>query len=419
MNGPPPEPTTAGPAPATADRPLHFAFLTTEFPTTLPTGGGLASYVDRMTTLLAKAGHAVDIFVPVREAGPQGPAEITRNGCRVHHVDTRRNLAFRAATRLISLAGFDHVMKRIYWTARARAIGRAVERVHAKTPFNVVHSADCFGIGLGVASRAGRLNVVRCSSAVDLYMACDGQSGRQSRSQVALEEKAILNADLVFAPSRLTAHHYSRKHGRKVLALPTPVYLDPPESAAIPASAPPRYLIHFAANLLPRKGTDLIAAALPLALAETPDLAMLWVGVLDEDRRRRLLDPLGAAAGQVVHMNYQDKATLHALIKGATCAVLPSLIDNLPNAVLESLMLGVPVIGSRDSSIDELVEDGVTGVLVANGSVPDLARAMSRAWRGDLGLRQDRPWAQSPIGRAYQPDSALAAYLQAIADARQ
>ena len=117
-------------------------------------------------------------------------------------------------------------------------------------------------------------------------------------------------------------------------------------------------------------------------------------------------------------MPRQDRAALYALIRGAACTVLPSRIDNLPNSVLESLMLGTPVIGTRDSSIEELVEDGVTGVLIPNGSAADLAAAMVRAWAGTLDLRPAGPWTNSTLGRAFRPEAALSAYLAAITAAR-
>jgi len=56
----------------------------------------------------------------------------------------------------------------------------------------------------------------------------------------------------------------------------------------------------------------------------------------------------------------------------------------------------------------------VTGTLIANGSAPDLAAAMVRAWRGDLDLHPAGAWTASAIGQAFRPEAALAAYLKAI-----
>jgi glycosyltransferase involved in cell wall biosynthesis len=79
-------------------------------------------------------------------------------------------------------------------------------------------------------------------------------------------------------------------------------------------------------------------------------------------------------------------------------AVLPTLVDNLPNTLIESLLLRVPVIGSRGASIDELVEAGRSGDLVPVGDSVALADSMIRAWRGQV------PW----IGAGFRPPEVLA-----------
>lgn len=407
---------------------MRFAFVTTEFPTTRPTAGGLATYVARMTLLLAEAGHEVEIFVPVDGAAAvqAGRGIRTWNGCRVHHVQRRRPPLSRLWNRLLRLTGQRHRMVQRLFLANAEAVAAAVEQVQAGAPFDVVHSADHRGIGLHLARHPGRLLVVRCSAAMDLYMACDGWQGQGSHWQAALEEAAIRRADLAFAPSRFVADHYSRKLGRPMQVLRPPAYLEttahdvPPGAppASHPGPLPARYLIHFAAGLIPRKGTDLVAAALQLALRDEPGLTMIWVGLLDQASRAAWLAPLGAAAAQVICLPPLPKPELYALVRAAVAAVLPSRVDNLPNTVIESLMLGVPVIGSRASSIEELVEDGVTGVLVDNGAIAPLADAMVKAWRETLALRRDTPWATTAQARPFQPEAALQAYLGAISAAR-
>jgi glycosyltransferase involved in cell wall biosynthesis len=390
---------------------MRFAFVTTEFPTTKPNAGGLATYVARMSRLLAEAGHEVEIFVSC-----PGNAESLRvHGCLVRHVPTVSGLIWRLATGVLRNTGFAHIGMKRTWLSHARALAAAVEQAHAQTPFDIVHSADHRGIGLLIDKRPERLLVVRCSAAMDLYMAADGRTDRSANVQSALEAETVYRADLAFAPSAFTARHYSAKLGRKVEVLRPPAYLEV-EPAPAPGWLPQRYLLHFAGHLMRRKGTELIAEALKMALVEEPTLTMIWVGRIEFSALNALLAPLGDRAGQVMALYPQSKPALYALIRSATGVVLPSQVDNLPNTVIESLMLGSPVIGSDSSSIEELVEPGKTGILIENGSVQALSQAMVEAWRGRLPQMEGEAWLKSEIAQAFRPEAALNAYLALIAD---
>ena len=130
----------------------------------------------------------------------------------------------------------------------------------------------------------------------------------------------------------------------------------------------------------------MLAAALPLVWRQEPEFAMVWAGeawngTLDSFR------PLwGERASQVSWLGLIPKSELYGVLSRAEAAVPPSRVDNLPNTVIESLLCGVPVIGSCGASIDELVEPGINGELVPIGQPAPLAETLVRAWRREV------PW---------------------------
>ena len=94
-------------------------------------------------------------------------------------------------------------------------------------------------------------------------------------------------------------------------------------------------------------------------------------------------EELRAAAARtgarVAFAGYRSGAALWALVEAATCVVLPAVwYENAPKSVLEAQARAKPVLASRIGGLPELVEDGVTGLLVPPGDPAALAAALAR-----------------------------------------
>jgi len=71
------------------------------------------------------------------------------------------------------------------------------------------------------------------------------------------------------------------------------------------------------------------------------------------------------AAGITAHPWPAPAAQVQALFEGAQLLLFPSHMDTLGFVVLEAMAHGLPVLATRHFAVPELVEDGVSGVLVA------------------------------------------------------
>ena len=70
------------------------------------------------------------------------------------------------------------------------------------------------------------------------------------------------------------------------------------------------------------------------------------------------------------------------LLKGAVASVLPSEREGLPRSVLESMAMGVPVIGTNIRGTQDLLENGC-GILYPVGDTRSLASIFAQASSGD------------------------------------
>src|SRR5690606_8995588 len=73
----------------------------------------------------------------------------------------------------------------------------------------------------------------------------------------------------------------------------------------------------------------------------------------------------------------KDERLMSVVYSAADVFVIPSIMDNLPNTVLESLMCGTPVIGFPVGGISDMIVDGENGLLTKEISVTSLAEALT------------------------------------------
>ena len=74
-----------------------------------------------------------------------------------------------------------------------------------------------------------------------------------------------------------------------------------------------------------------------------------------EDGRSQL-SPLAAA--RIVRLDYAPFRLLISLIRGAKAVLFPSLYEGFGLPILESMLLGTPVLSSNTSSVPEVAGDG-------------------------------------------------------------
>ncbi|MBT3193223.1 MAG: glycosyltransferase family 4 protein [Verrucomicrobia bacterium] len=164
------------------------------------------------------------------------------------------------------------------------------------------------------------------------------------------------------------------------------------------------FVIGFTGNIRPVKGVDVLLRALPLIPSELNVHALLVGEVRDERIAALAANP--TIANRVHLAGYRTDA---AVLAGACQAfVMPSIErEGLPRAVIEAMSQCVPAIVSNVGGLPELVEDGVTGLVVPPRDPGALATAIAE-------LASDRQQchamglaARSRIGKHFNIDTTI------------
>ena len=123
-----------------------------------------------------------------------------------------------------------------------------------------------------------------------------------------------------------------------------------------------------------QKGHRVLLSAWPGVLRSHPAARLVLVG---DGPCRPELEAQAQALGVAPSVTFAGfRAPSGAFVAACRLLVQPSLTEGMPNAVLEAMAAGKPVVGSRVGGIPELVLDGETGLLVAPDDPAALAAAI-------------------------------------------
>jgi glycosyltransferase involved in cell wall biosynthesis len=135
-------------------------------------------------------------------------------------------------------------------------------------------------------------------------------------------------------------------------------------------------LFIWAGRFTQEKGLHYLISAIQIVRRVYRDAKFILIGdgpVFSSIRRMVLYLGLGDC---VTFPGPVDRQSIARLLPGATAFVFPSLREGMPNAVLEAMACGLPVVAFDIPGIGEIVQNGREGLLVRPRSSRDLAEAI-------------------------------------------
>ncbi|MCU1458131.1 MAG: hypothetical protein JWL73_2223 [Actinomycetia bacterium] len=281
------------------------------------------------------------------------------------------------------------------YAVEQRRIQRAVNRDLVEHGAEVVHVQCVSGNGW-YAYRAAR------ELGLPLVVTLQGEltmdAGRVYETSTVLPKllrRLLLEADAVTACSRHTLEEAEAftgvELGRRGSVIPNGVNLAEIRDA-VPAVRERPYVLAIGRHVR-QKGFDVLIDAWPDVLAAVPDLVDLVIAGDGPEHGGLLAQAWSVGLGDsIVFPGRCDRATAVSLFAGCSAFVLPSRHEPFGIVNLEAMAAGKPVVATDVGGVPDVVDSGVTGLLVPPedpGAVaaavtqvltkPDLADALGAA----------------------------------------
>ena len=332
-----------------------------------------------------------------------------------------------------------------------RAALRALRRMHAERPIDVVDAHFVWPDGVGAIRAARKLGL-------PVVLTLRGKIASACRSpRIRRQVKwALTEADALIAVSEDMA-----AQAREVADCELPVTVLPnavDRNAFFPIdrddarrqvgwNTDVQYVVSVG-HVSPRKGFDRLLASWPEVRRRCGDVRLMLVGPAVGPRAyvqkvRAQLAELGDGA---VWLGAQDPATVNVMINAADVFALATSMEGWCNAIAEAMAAGVPVVATDAGGNREQIADDGLGVLVpedadATRLADALADALRRPWdreqiaawrRGwtwqeiatrtadvleGVVARHRKPRVLMPLTNAYDPDPRVAAEAQSLSQA--
>jgi glycosyltransferase involved in cell wall biosynthesis len=366
---------------------MHVGYLTIESPYETARGGGIAAYLRAMIPELVRSGHRVTVITNANE-----DHERTDGALRVVKVRLPNWHWFVGKLPLLgNVLGLP--LRQVEWSL---SFARTATRAVANDPIDVIESTEAGALFL--ARRPIAPLVVRLHGSDYVFRKYAGQplpSG--TRWNHRLEQSVWRRAAALTTPSRFHAEEVAAGLGwqsERIHVIPNPIAPDVLAEAlrhgADIQAGQRNPIVLYSGRMAAVKGitpfleairkvhaadtTVRFALAGPWQMGDAPEKLGLGKANGAEDRERISAEGcLSVGVAWLGHVPWQD---LIVWYRRAALVVMPSYYETFGISCLEAMAFGLPVVATRAGGLPEVVEDGVTGVLVPPGDAQALAEAI-------------------------------------------
>ncbi|SEL97304.1 Glycosyltransferase involved in cell wall bisynthesis [Butyrivibrio sp. ob235] len=377
---------------------MHIVFVTPELATIDNASGGLATFTSNIARLFSQHGHFVEIIlVTTKEEKIVFDKEI-----KLYNVNVKKSEweVYDSISRSIAISEQETKEKRVFLTNiyKAHKVKELIQSIHRENEIDLIHFCNHGSYSLFMDRSIPY--VIRVSGFMNiLFHGADivGGSVKYKDNELALRDKLEImdmkKCGYIISPSYLLAEIAKDELSLDSTIIESPFILNSKswkEDAYIELEDKNYILFYGTMRIL--KGIHVIANIAKGLLQKHKDLYIVLCGkdtILskkslnmhgDEEIQasKYVKSMAGNYADRVIVMGQLSREYLYPVINGAELVILPSRIENLSNACIESMALGKIVVGTNGASFEQLIENGVSGFLCERDNSDDFLSVIEK-----------------------------------------
>jgi glycosyltransferase involved in cell wall biosynthesis len=163
-----------------------------------------------------------------------------------------------------------------------------------------------------------------------------------------------------------------------------------------------------------KKGLEVLLSAFRLLLEHFPTAHLLLVGYViasEKNHFDELVEKYELAGKYTLTGRIPQSEALRYL-RAMDVFAFSSLHDGCPNAVLEAMLAGLPIVATRSGALPEMIQDGKEGLLVRTGSAVELCDRLVKMLSTEDGGLEYGQRARERVLTRFAPQQELEAYKE-------
>jgi glycosyltransferase involved in cell wall biosynthesis len=355
---------------------MHIAFLLSAFHSASG-GGGAESYVSTMAEALVERGHRVSIIALGGGNLSNGHVRLVQLAAPNWHWFLYRGLPFGKSMAM--------PVREIEWSRRAWS---ALMELNRLDPVDVVETGETMVLQQTTLGRKPAVVIRGHGNPLSIRRFSSNPVGWGDRLGRKLQVLGMRRASAVTAVSRFQAKQLAHDLSlpeEAISVIPNPI--SPAllrQAIEEPAKQSRNPVVLYTGRIELNKGSIELLQSVHRVASHCPEVEYVIAGARHNSIDDRTLEGAFGSNGTrdhvrlIGHVPWQQLAEWYAR---ASVFVMPSYYETFGISVIEAMAFGLPVVATNVGGLPEVVQDGVTGILVPPKDPDALGDAIVRLLR--------------------------------------